>query len=72
MHISEAKMTTLGLFLGNLVWLGCSSAIIEFDVLCTLWVFMVDVQLWEKPGCWFALTKCVKSTFGGVTFYVKI
>lgn len=52
LQFSEAKMAILGLFPGNIVLLGCISVIIEFDVLCILWVFTLDVPLMEKPGCW--------------------
>ena len=38
-EITEAKESILGLFLGNIVLLGCILAIIDFDVLCTLWLF---------------------------------
>ena len=46
-------MAILGLFSNDIVLLGCISAIIDFDVLCTLWVFKVDVLLMEKPHCCF-------------------
>ena len=61
--ISETKMTRLGLFPGDIVLLGCISAIIEFDVSSIPWVFTSDVPLTKKPGCWLELTKwqCWKS-----------
>ena len=40
-------MVILGLFPGNIVLLGCTSAIIDFDILCIMWVFTVDVSLTE-------------------------
>ena len=43
-------MTIPGLFPGYIVLLVCISAIIDFDVLRTLWVFKVDVSLFEKLG----------------------
>ena len=33
----------LGLFPANIMLLGCTSAIIEFIVSCTLWVFTIKV-----------------------------
>ena len=67
--ISETKLTVLGLFPGILVFLGCISAIIEFDVLSIPWLFTSNVPLIKKPGCWLELTKCLKSTVGRVTFF---
>ena len=67
--ISETKMTILGLFPGNMVLLGCISAIIEFDVLYIPWVLTSNVPLIKKPGCWLELTKCLKNTVGRVTFF---
>ena len=43
----------------------------DFDVLCTLCVFTVDVPLMEKTGCWFAVTKVVNNTVESVTFSSK-
>ena len=58
-------MAILGLFSNDIVLLGCISAIIDFDVLCTLWVFKVDVLLMEKPHCCFVrLSKPVYVTIG--------
>ena len=34
--------------------------------------FQGNASLMEKPGAWFLLAKCVKSTNGRVTFSVKI
>ena len=44
-------MAILGLLTGNIVLLGRISAIDGFDVLCTPWVFTVDVLLMKIPGC---------------------
>ena len=44
-------MATLGLFTGDVVLVRFISAITDFDVLCTLWVFTVDVSLIKKPSC---------------------
>ena len=38
-------MATLGLFTGDVVLVRFISAITDFDVLCTLWVFTVDASL---------------------------
>lgn len=43
-------MAILGFFQGNIVLLRCFSAIMEFDVLCSLSVFTVDVPLLAKPN----------------------
>ena len=42
-QISEGKMAMLGLFPANIMLLGCTSAIIDFIVSCTLWVFTIKV-----------------------------
>ena len=39
LQISKAKMTITGCIPGNIVLLVCISAIIAFDVLCTLSIF---------------------------------
>ena len=44
-------MAILRFFPGYIVLLEFISAIINFDVLCTFWVFTVDVPLTEHPGC---------------------
>ena len=54
LHILEAKIAIFVLFPGIIILLRCISAIIDFDVLCTLWVFIVDLPLMGKLGCWFA------------------
>ena len=51
LQIPEAKVAILGHFQGNIVLFGCISTIIELDVLCTLWVFTIDVPLLQKPNC---------------------
>lgn len=59
---SEAEMAILGLFQGNIVLLGCVSAIINFGILCSLWIFTVNFPLTKTPGCSFVRTKCVINT----------
>ena len=49
--MSEAKIAIIGLFPGNIVLVRYVSAIINFDVFCTLCIFTVDVPLMEKPSC---------------------
>ena len=34
--------------------------------------FQANVPSMEKPGGWSLLAKCVKNTYGRVTFYVKM
>ena len=65
-QISEAKSAIVGVFLGNVALLGWISTIIDFVVLCTPCVYMVNVPLVEKPDCWFALTKYVITVIGRV------
>ena len=48
--ISEAKVAMHGLFPVNIVLLRGMSAIIDYDVLCTSWVTVVDAWLTEKPA----------------------
>ena len=55
-------MAAFDLFPGNIVLLVHILAIIDFGVLCKLWLFAIDVPLMEKPGCLFTLTKSVKNT----------
>ena len=55
-------MAILGLFQGNIVLLGCVSAIIDFGILCSLWIFTVNFPLTKTPGCSFVRTKCVINT----------
>ena len=31
--------------------------------------FLTNVRLVQKPGSWFLLAKCLKNTYGRVTFY---
>lgn len=50
LQISEVIMDILDLFLGVTVLLGCIPVTIDFDALCTLWVFTVNVAVREKPG----------------------
>ena len=52
LQISEIRMAILVIFVGSIVSLECIRSISNFfDVLCTPWVFTVDVSLMEKPGC---------------------
>ena len=53
-QFSEARMVILGLLSSNIVLLECISDIIDFDVLCTLWVYKTNAPLMEKLGknCW--------------------
>ena len=44
-------MNILDPFLGVTVLLGCILVTIDFDTLCTLWEFTVNVAVREKPGC---------------------
>ena len=44
-------MAILALSPGNIALLECISVAIAFYVLCTPWVFTIDVPLIEKPGC---------------------
>ena len=34
--------------------------------------FSTNVSLMQKPGSWFSLAKCLKNTYGRVTFEVKM
>ena len=51
LQVSEVATAILGLFQGNIVLLRRISEIIDLDVLCRLWVYVVDGILTEKPSC---------------------
>lgn len=44
-------MAILGVFRSNIVLMESITTITDFDVLCSLWLFTVDVLLMEEPGC---------------------
>ena len=49
--ISKVKIAVLGLSPGKIVLLECISAIIDFDVLCLLFTFTVDITFLDGLRC---------------------